>query len=147
MKVELALEPTQSDLQTISQGIQAFNQTHMPDNVVFEPDLRFAVFARNHTNEVIGGIRANAYWNYCTIELLWLSEQARGKGVGSQLITQTEAYARTKGIGYIRTETLDFQAKGFYQKHGYTLFGELPNHPKGHTTYCLMKQLNELSHA
>ncbi len=52
-----------------------------------------------------------------------------------------ENFAKAKGFSYIRTETLSFQARPFYEKLGYKLFGELPDYPKGHTTYCLVKAL------
>jgi len=113
----------------------------MPDEVVFEPDTRFAVFARNDGGNVVGGIRACAFWNYCIIELLWLSDEVRGGGVGSKLVKEAETYAKSKGFQYMRTETLDFQAKPFYEKLGYKVFGELPNYPLEHTTYCLTKEL------
>lgn len=141
MKIELAIEPVKEDLQKISEGIQAFNQGYLPNEMVFEPDTRFAVFARNENDEVVGGIRAKAFWNYCIIELLWLSEETRGRGVGTKLMAQAESYVKSKGFEYIRAEALDFQAKGFYEKLGYKVFGELSDHPKGHTTYCLAKGL------
>ncbi|GGA69761.1 N-acetyltransferase [Neiella marina] len=141
MKIELATMPAHADLETISQGIQSYNQLHLPDEVVFEPDTKFAVFVRNNHNEVVGGVRATAFWNYCIVELLWLSEETRGSGVGSKLMAQVESYAKSKGFQYIRAETLDFQAKGFYEKLGYKVFGQLPDYPKGHTTYCLAKDL------
>lgn len=137
----MATAPTKENLQTISKGIQSFNQSHLPDDVVFEPDTKFAVFARNENGDVIGGIRANAFWNYCIIELLWLSEEARGSGAGTKLMYQAESYAKSQGFQYMRTETLDFQAKPFYEKLGYRVFGELPDCPKDHTTYCLVKGL------
>ncbi len=141
LKIELASSPSSADLKTISEGIQAFNQQHMPTEVVLEPDTRFAVFARNEAGQVVGGIRANAFWNYCITELLWLSEEARGHRLGSKLMHEAEAYAKSKGFQYIRTETLDFQAKAFYEKLGYKVFGELSEYPKGHITYCLVKTL------
>lgn len=141
MKIELAPSPSKSDLATISQGIKSFNEEHMPDELVHEQDTRFAVFAKDDSGNVVGGIRATAFWNYCIIELLWLSEATRGKGIGSKLINETETYAREKGFQYIRTETLEFQAKPFYEKLGYKVYGELDNYPKGHTTYCLVKEL------
>jgi ribosomal protein S18 acetylase RimI-like enzyme len=141
MKIELTLSPSKEDLKTISQGVELYNQNHMPDEVVFEADTRFAVFARNDSGKVIGGIRATAFWNYCTIELLWLSDEARGKGIGTKLMSQAESYAQDNGFEYIRTETLSFQAKPFYQKLGYEVYGELKDYPTGHTMYCLVKKL------
>lgn len=61
MHIELATAPSAADLKTISQGIQSYNQEHLPDQLVFEPDTRFAAFARNDQGDVVGGIRANAF--------------------------------------------------------------------------------------
>lgn len=106
--VELATAPSQRELKILSQGIQSFNRAYLPDHVVYEPDTKFAVFARNENNEVIGGIRATVFWNYCIIELLWLAEESRGEGIGSQLMHQVESFATARGFQYIRAETLDF---------------------------------------
>lgn len=69
------------------------------------------------------------------------SEKTKGLGIGEKLIEATEAFALNKGFNYVRTETLSFQARPFYEKMGYNLYGELPNtnYPEGHTTYCLFK--------
>lgn len=141
MKIELTTTPSLQDLQAISTGIQSYNQSYLADDVVYQADTKFAVFAKNKADEVIGGIRATAFWNYCIIELLWLSKESRGEGLGSQLMQKAEAFALVKGFEYIRTETIDFQAKPFYQKLGYKVYGELHDCPKGHTTYCLVKAL------
>lgn len=133
--------PNKADLATLSAGIGQFNQDYLPDEIGFEKDTKFAVFAKDINGDIMGGIRANAFWNYCFIELLWLSKDARGLGVGSKLITAAENFAKEKGFEYLRTETLSFQAKPFYEKLGFKQFGELADHPKGHTTYCLVKAL------
>jgi len=139
--IELTTSPDQADLDVMSDGIKSFNQQHLPDEVVFEPDTRFAVFARNAAGKVVGGIRANGYWNYCLLELVWISHEARGMRIGTQLMAAVEDHCRALGFEYIRTETVSFQAKPFYEKLGYDVYGELADFPKGHTTYCLVKRL------
>ncbi len=52
-----------------------------------------------------------------------------------------EEYALSKNTTNIRLETTTFQALGFYVKAGYSVFGELADMPKGHTSYFLQKQL------
>ena len=37
--------------------------------------------------------------------------------------------------------TGDLNALPFYQKRGYTIFGELPDMPPGHTQYFMRKKL------
>lgn len=139
--IEVTSNPSKEALKVISEGIQKYNQGFIPDDVVFEEDCKFAVFVRDNEEKVLGGIRACAFWNYCIIELLWISEDARGLGIGSQLISAAEEFAREKDFEYMRTETLSFQARPFYEKQGYKVFGELEDYPKGHTTYCLVKKL------
>lgn len=141
MTIEITSNPKEEDLSTISKGIKSYNQQYLPDHVVFENDTKFAVFAKDDDGKVLGGIRACAYWNYCILELLWLSKETRGLGVGSKLIEAFEKFAFDKGFNYVRTETVSFQARPFYEKLGYKVYGELPNYPKGHTTYCLFKEL------
>ncbi len=141
MNIELDVSPSEADLQVIGQGIKAYNRKYMPDAVAFEPDTRFAAFARDEAGAVVGGVRVNAFWNYCLIELLWLSEAVRGQGVGTRLMHLIEGHAKAKGFEYIRTETLDVQARGFYEKLGYRVYGELADFPKGHTLYCVVKKL------
>ncbi len=141
MTLEVTTSPNKNDLETISKGIKSFNQQHIPDEVVFESDTKFAAFAKDEYGNLLGGIRATAFWNYCILELLWLSFEARGKNLGNQLMDAAENFAKEQGFEYMRTETLSFQAKPFYEKRGYKVFGELPDYPKGHTTYCLVKEL------
>ncbi|QBY02960.1 N-acetyltransferase [Thalassotalea sp. HSM 43] len=141
MEIYLTTSPKPEELKTISLGIQSFNEQHLAKDVVYEPDSKFAVFAKDSDGQIIGGIRANAFWNYCIIELLWLSDQARGQGVGSKLMKQAHQFAKQQGFAYVRTETVDFQAKPFYEKLGYQVYGELVDCPMGHTTYCLLKKL------
>lgn len=141
MNIVVTTSPTQDDLKALSVGIGSYNKDYLPDEVGFEKDTKFAVIAKDENGQVLGGIRANAFWNYCTIELLWLAKETRGLGLGSNLMAAAEKFAKDKGFGYMRTETLSFQAKPFYEKLGYKVFGELPDYPKGHTTYCLVKEL------
>ncbi|MFD2167027.1 GNAT family N-acetyltransferase [Thalassotalea euphylliae] len=141
MKITVTMSPKECDLNTISKGIQSFNQRYLDDVIVYEPDTKFAVFAKDENDNVIGGARATAFWNYCILELLWLSEESRGQHAGTKIMDAVEKCARDNGFEYMRTETLSFQAKPFYEKRGYTVFGELPDYPKGHTTYCLIKKL------
>jgi GNAT superfamily N-acetyltransferase len=141
MNLVVTTSPTQEDLKALSVGIGSYDKDYLPDEVGFEKDTKFAVIAKDANGKVLGGIRANAFWNYCTIELLWLSEETRGLGLGTNLMEAAENFAKDRGFGYMRTETLSFQAKPFYEKLGYKVFGELPDYPKGHTTYCLVKKL------
>ncbi len=136
----MARDPLAGDLAVISAGIQAFNRERIGD-VALEEDFRFAVFARDDRGEVAGGIRAVAFWDWLSIELLWLREDVRGAGLGSRLLAAAEAFAIENEFFRVRVETTSFQALGFYKKQGYRVFGELDDFPRGHTSYYLRKSL------
>ena len=45
MNIEVTTSPNKQDLETISKGIQPYNQKQISDDVVFEADTKFAAFA------------------------------------------------------------------------------------------------------
>jgi GNAT superfamily N-acetyltransferase len=141
MKIEVTETPDPADMEYLSQGIQAFNRETVPGLPEVSQDLKFAVFARDDHGKVVGGIRANAFWGYLCIELLWLSEEARGSGAGRQLVQRAEAFASQHGFRHARVETTSFQAKPFYEKLGYKVHGVLNDFPEGHKSFYLHKDL------
>lgn len=143
MEIEVTTNPSADDLGFISQGIQTYNRNTVPGLPEVSEDLKFAVFARDGEGKVIGGIRATAFWGYLCIELLWLSEAARGNGTGKKLVQRAEAFAVENGYRFARVETTSFQARPFYEKLGYSVFGILEDFPEGHTSFYLRKTLSD----
>ena len=61
------------------------------------------------------------------------------KKLGSLLLEEVENDAKSKGAKLIHLDTFDFQAKEFYEKQGYIVFGILENCPEKHYRYYLKK--------
>lgn len=121
----------------IGGGISAFNQQQAgPDSA---KNLCFVVKAPD--GEVVGGVIGTTYWNWLSVELMWLKEELRGQGYGRQLLTLAEEEGRRRGATHAHLDTFSFQAPGFYEKHGYRVFGELKDFPPGHTRYYMVKEL------
>jgi GNAT superfamily N-acetyltransferase len=59
--------------------------------------------------------------------------------VGSRLIADAEQAARGEGCIGAWLDTFSFQARGFYEKQGYRVVGEIPDHPVGGARYFLSK--------
>ena len=66
----------------------------------------------------------------------------RGSGLGRRLMAMAEKAARGEGCVGIWLDTFEFQAPGFYEKLGFTPFGELPDHPRGGRRLFLHKRLD-----
>lgn len=94
---------------------------------------------------IIAGCVAKMYcWNVAYIDTLWVDETYRGKGLGAKLLAEIEKAAKEKGCYLIHLDTFDFQAKEFYEKQGYKVFGVLEDCPKGHCRYYLKKVISTL---
>ena len=93
-------------------------------------------------NQVLGGIKAILYyWNMLFINVLWVDEQCRHHRYGSALLKRVEEEAIRSGSTLSHVDTFDFQAKDFYIKNGYEIFGVLKDCPPGHERYYLKKTL------
>lgn len=75
------------------------------------------------------------------ISVLFVDEPYRGRGLGTWLLKHVEEKAKSTGIRLIHLDTFDFQAKDFYLRQGYEIFGVLEDCPKGHSRYYLKKLL------
>ena len=139
MKIELTTSPSAEDAKTISQGLLNFNLDTIEGLDAQSTEINFSVFARDYEGKITGGLRACCFWNILHIELLWVSEKARGTGIGSDLLAKAEQFAVEQGIEQALLESTSWQARPFYEKHGYTVLATLPDYPKGHATHFMTK--------
>jgi GNAT superfamily N-acetyltransferase len=80
-------------------------------------------------------------WGWLMIDGLWVAPDLRGRGLGSRLLDSAETLAVRRGCSSAWLGTFDFQARPFYERHGYVVFAELPGFPMGHTHFHLRKDL------
>ena len=88
---------------------------------------------------IAGCVAARTVWSTAEVSILWVDEAYRKQGLGSQVLCAVEKEAKENGCTIIVLDTFDWQAKGFYEKNGYSVFGELKDCPKGHSRYCMSK--------
>jgi GNAT superfamily N-acetyltransferase len=91
--------------------------------------------------ELVAGIFAESYWGWMDIEKLWVSEDHRGKGLGSRLMDEAENAAAARGCRKLFLTTFGFQAPGFYLKRGFSILGIREDYPPGGRYYWLEKTL------
>jgi len=120
-------------------GLNSFNENH---NVIpYENEKDFGFYAYEN-GRLIGGVYGSTdMGNWAHIELLFVDGKYRNKGIGTKLLSEAEAFAKKHGCTGIHLNTWDWQAKDFYGKAGFAVFGELQNHPPGGSRYYMKKQL------
>lgn len=97
---------------------------------------------KNNKDEVIAGVKGNVSdYGWLWIELLFVSPELHGQGLGTQLIRLIEDEARAFGCHHVYLNSFSFQAVSFYQRSGYQVYGELPDFPYGHSVIALTKAL------
>jgi GNAT superfamily N-acetyltransferase len=122
-------------------GLVAYNRSKTPD---FSGPLMTVGLVVKHpeTGVTDGGLTARIGFGWMFIELLFLPERLRGQGAGREIMLRAEDVAREHGCTGIWLDTFSFQAPGFYEKLGYTVFGEIANYPPGSSRYFLHKHLS-----
>ena len=78
--------PTEKEIKYIRESLNQFNKEivgddgHTPLNIVeYDED-----------GNIIGGILGGTYWGWLYIDILWVHERYRKKGIGSKLLCEAE---------------------------------------------------------
>jgi GNAT superfamily N-acetyltransferase len=114
-----------------------FNEARVGDAV----GTAFALTVIDAEGEICGGLFARNNWGAFYVALLIVPEAARGQGLGRELMARAEAQAREEGCRMMWLDTFEFQARGFYEKLGFTLFGQIDGPPPAFPRYFLQKPL------
>ena len=87
------------------------------------------LYVEDDSGEVLAGLVAETFGNWLEIEYLFVKEELRGQGIGSQLLQQAESEAKKRNCRFAFVNTYQFQAPAFYQKHGYQEVFTLKDYP------------------
>jgi ribosomal protein S18 acetylase RimI-like enzyme len=102
---------------------------------------RALVISLTRGGESLGGLWGYTSYGWLYVQLLAVEEAARGQGAGRELLRRAEAEALARGCHGAWLDTHEFQARGFYERLGYEVFGELADYPPGFARYFLRKTL------
>lgn len=109
---------------------------------VMKSDYRpLTLLLRNAAGEVVGGLLGQTEWGWLLVKTLAVQETWRGQGYGTKLLAMAEAEARARGCHDVYLDTFSFQARPFYERRGYEVFGVLEDFSE-HTRYFLRKKLD-----
>jgi GNAT superfamily N-acetyltransferase len=139
MEPVISLEESATVAGEIRAGLDAWNTRFVPADGY----RSLVITARDPDGGLLGGLLGGTYWGWLAIDRLWVREEARGSGLGSRLLAAAETEARRRGCQFAHLDTHDFQAPGFYHKHGYRECGRLEDLPPGHVRFLLRKTLDD----
>ncbi len=135
--LEVTTDPRPEEVEALGRGLDEHARP-----VVDRPGFRpLAVFARDG-GRLVGGVSAMLNWNWVDIKLVWVEEGRRHTGLGSRLLQAIEDAARERGARHAHLDTFSYQARPFYERHGYRVFASLDDYPPGHQRHFLRKDLD-----
>ena len=124
--MQVRLENTESHKsQIIGDLIRSYNRSKR-EVAESEP---LNLYAEDEHGEIMAGLVAETFGNWLEIEYLFVKEDLRGQGIGSQLLQQAESEAKKRNCRFAFVNTYQFQAPAFYQKYGYKKVFTMKDYP------------------
>ena len=121
----------------LERKIDAFNRMKAGPTQWAPLDLE----VRNKKGRSIGGLTGYSYLGWLYIDILFIDTAFRGRDIGTQLLQKAESWAKKRGCRFVHLVTFSFQARPFYQKQGYKLYGQAGPFSKDQVKYYLKKAL------
>jgi GNAT superfamily N-acetyltransferase len=121
----------------IAAPLVRFNEQRSGHAVNYRP---LALLLRHPgTGAILGGLWGGTDFTQLHVDLLFVPESLRGGGLGRELMYQAEVEARQRDCLGVWLDTFSFQARGFYERLGYEVFGTIEDFPPGHSRFFLKK--------
>ncbi len=136
--LKIDAEPSGEDVNALHHALRGYNTSLAGPGDHSSLLLTLHDSDKNHA----GGLFARISYGWVYIDLLWVAENARGRGQGTRLLRAAEEEARIRGCSNAWIDTFNPSALSLYENNGYVVFGELADYPPGFTRYFLRKPLN-----
>jgi GNAT superfamily N-acetyltransferase len=138
MEVVLRSGFTTADIEAVRRGLVDANRKAAGRDAGYEP---FVFHLRDpRTGRTAGGAVGHSSYDWVFVELLHVESGLRGQGYGRRLMEAVEAFGRERGLVGIWLDTFSFQARPFYEKLGFAVFGSIEDHPLGGARHFMQKR-------
>jgi GNAT superfamily N-acetyltransferase len=95
----------------------------------------------NDAGVIVAGAAGKTFGTWLLLDNLWVNESLRGQDIGSKILAKMELASKERGCRYVLLETLDFQARPFYEKYGYRVQWVQNNYPREGRKHFMMKEI------
>lgn len=130
-------QPSEAERNTVLAALRQFTRETVPllDN------QDFAALVEDSDGQVVGGLIGSSRWGGFHVEMIALPALQRGQGTGSRLLALAEAEARRRECHHMLLDTQAFQARAFYERHGFEVFGQIDGPEPYYPRYFMRKLL------
>jgi GNAT superfamily N-acetyltransferase len=138
-KITLTDESTPEMRRAIVVPLVAFNHDRIGRVETYRPLV--VLLSDPQSGAIVGGLDGMTFFSFLWIDILFVPEKMRGAGIGRKLMTAAEEEASRRGCRAAMVDTFSFQARGFYERLGYSVFGTLEDCPPGHSRFYMTRRL------
>lgn len=130
-------KPAPQERDMLAAPLLAYNET-----LLGPPDIHLlAVLIRTQDGgRVLGGLWGRTSFRWLFVELLFVPDLLRGRGLGTQLLARAEEEAKGRGCLGAWLDTFSPNACRFYERRGYEPFGAIADYPPGNARSFLSKR-------
>lgn len=128
--------PSAEDIGVVAQGMRR----HALSQIEGDESPPIACFTREN-GVIVGGIVGRMVKRRMFVDLLWVDETRRNRGIGSSLLRSMERFAAEHGCRDIMLETLSPSAARLYVATGYRVMARVPDYIPGFAKDVLLKSL------
>lgn len=140
MKKTVIENPTEEQINQVKRKLQEYNRSFWETE-----DRATYVLKYEEDDEILGGIVFFIFGQWLEILYLWTKQEERHRGIGRGLLLEAEEIAKDKGCTKSFLNTFSFQARPFYEKHGYVVVYTQERYPVTNARYFLEKALDKES--
>jgi GNAT superfamily N-acetyltransferase len=135
--ITIQVEPdaTQQETMTVMEIVRSFNRQF------FAPTQwrSVKILARDEAGTIVGGALGEIGCGWLYITVLGVQEEWRGQGLGTLLLQAAEQEAQKRSTIGVYLETIEFQAREFYERNGYKVYAVQENYPIGFKRFYMQK--------
>lgn len=119
----------------VNQGFAEYNSSQGQESV------RHPIALASYTadGKLAGALDGYVFFDWLTVSRLWVAGDARGRGLGTELLLAAERMAQEMSCVGSTLSTYDFQARPFYEKLDYEVIGVLHDNPRGRARFFMRK--------
>jgi ribosomal protein S18 acetylase RimI-like enzyme len=125
LQLSILTEENSPEATEILIGLRQYNAGHAGPTIKENLTLAY----KNQEGKVVAGLIGHSSWDWFFTSILWVDESCRGQKLGLKLLNEAQNIASARGCKGMHLDTFSFQAPGFYEKLGFTKFGELQDCP------------------
>ena len=137
-KVVLEAEPNEALREAILRALVAHNTSAFRDSGF----SILVITVRDEAGVIAGGLWGSIWHDFLFVQFLAMGE-AKGCGIGRQVMQMAEDEARRRGCTGIWLDTFTWQAPWFYPRLGFEEFGRIRNYVADQDRIFLVKRLHQ----